>query len=51
VPLNLVCGLFGMNVRVPGRDSESFGWFFGIIGFMALFVLGICLLAKRLRFV
>jgi magnesium transporter len=32
VPLNLICGLFGMNVPVPGKDSEGLGWFFGIIG-------------------
>ncbi|KAJ5812532.1 hypothetical protein N7474_008833 [Penicillium riverlandense] len=32
VPLNLICGLFGMNVPVPGKDSEGLSWFFGIIG-------------------
>ncbi|CAL5874101.1 uncharacterized protein PFLUO_LOCUS8388 [Penicillium psychrofluorescens] len=32
VPLNLICGLFGMNVPVPGKDTEGYAWFFGIIG-------------------
>lgn len=42
VPLNLVTGLFGMNVRVPGFDGSNLAWWFGIVGFMILFVL-VCL--------
>ncbi|KPM36089.1 putative metal ion transporter C27B12.12c [Neonectria ditissima] len=34
VPLNLVSGVFGMNVLVPFKDTENLGPFFGIIGFM-----------------
>jgi magnesium transporter len=50
VPLNLICGLFGMNVRVPGQDG-SLGWFFGILGTICLFV-SICLgVAKKMRFI
>jgi magnesium transporter len=50
VPLNLICGLFGMNVKVPGQDG-SLGWFFGILGAIFLFV-SICLgVAKRMRFI
>ena len=34
VPLNVVTGLWGMNVKVPGQSSgseeESLLWFFGI---------------------
>lgn len=37
VPLNLVSGLFGMNVHVPFQpEGGSLGPFFGIVGFMAL---------------
>jgi magnesium transporter len=43
VPLNLVTGLFGMNVRVPGMDGSNLAWWFGIVAFMVLFV-GVCLL-------
>ncbi|ODQ66699.1 cora-domain-containing protein, partial [Nadsonia fulvescens var. elongata DSM 6958] len=32
LPLNLVTGLWGMNVHVPGQDVNSLGWFFGIAG-------------------
>ncbi|KAL4996250.1 stretch-activated Ca2+-permeable channel component-domain-containing protein [Aspergillus recurvatus] len=35
VPMNLICGLFGMNVQVPGQDVPGYGWFFGIIGVLA----------------
>lgn len=35
VPLNLVCGVFGMNVHVPFETVGNLGPFFGIIGFMA----------------
>jgi magnesium transporter len=50
VPLNLICGLFGMNVRVPGQDG-SLGWFFGILGTICLFV-AVCLgVAKKMRFI
>jgi magnesium transporter len=50
VPLNLICGLFGMNVKVPGQDG-SLGWFFGILGTICMFV-AVCLgVAKRMRFI
>lgn len=44
VPMNLVTGLFGMNVKVPGNDQTNYGWFGGIIGFIFLMILvSICL--------
>jgi magnesium transporter len=51
VPLNLVCGLFGMNVAVPWRNSESLGPFFGILGFLVFFSIFALILAKRLRYI
>ncbi|PYH94957.1 cora-domain-containing protein [Aspergillus ellipticus CBS 707.79] len=38
VPMNLICGLFGMNVHVPGEDAEGLGWFFGILGVIAAII-------------
>jgi magnesium transporter len=32
VPMNVVTGLWGMNVPVPGRETTSLAWFFGILG-------------------
>ena len=49
VPLNLVTGLFGMNVNVPGKDTEGLYWFFGIIGFIACIVALSLFVARRLR--
>ncbi|EPY49280.1 CorA family magnesium ion transporter [Schizosaccharomyces cryophilus OY26] len=44
VPMNLITGLFGMNVPIPGQSSDtntSLAWFFGIIGVLvALVVIG-----------
>ncbi|QLL33330.1 hypothetical protein HG536_0E02410 [Torulaspora globosa] len=34
VPLNIIPGLFGMNVKVPGGGQETLGWWFGILGVM-----------------
>ncbi|KAK6201130.1 aluminum resistance putative divalent cation transporter [Scheffersomyces amazonensis] len=34
VPLNVITGLFGMNVTVPGEQTGKLGWFFGIVGVM-----------------
>lgn len=49
VPLNLVCGLFGMNVPVPGHDTTSLAWFFGIVGFIAAIVVCSIATARRLK--
>lgn len=51
VPLNLICGLFGMNVHVPGQDDEHLYWFFGIVGTIFTFVLVSFFLAKKWRFI
>lgn len=34
VPLNVITGLFGMNVKVPGDDQTSIFWFIGIVLFL-----------------
>lgn len=49
VPLNLICGLFGMNVPVPGRESDGLGWFFGIIGVIATIVVISLIAARKLK--
>ena len=51
VPLNLICGLFGMNVPVPGRNSDSLGWFFGIVGVICAIVVFSLLAAKKCKFI
>jgi len=51
VPLNLITGLFGMNVNVPGKNAGGLNWFFGIIGVIILFVLSFLTIARRYRFI
>lgn len=46
LPLNVITGLFGMNVTVPGQDGGTLQWFFGILGFMAFVVLMFFLFAR-----
>lgn len=51
VPMNLVCGLFGMNVTIPGQDTGHLGWFFGILGSLIGFVTLATVVARRLRYI
>src|SRR4051812_21206811 len=48
LPMNIVTGMWGMNVHVPGQDINSLTWFWCITG--GLFAFGcICyLIAKRM---
>lgn len=39
VPMNLITGLFGMNVQVPGQNVENLNWWFSILGFMIFMIL------------
>lgn len=49
VPLNMISGLFGMNVPVPGRESTTLAWFFGIVGFMVSVIFVAVVLARRAK--
>lgn len=52
VPLNLVSGLFGMNVTVPFENEEhNLGPFFGVVGFMALLCSLILAWARYYRYI
>ncbi|KAH8702611.1 putative cora family metal ion transporter [Talaromyces proteolyticus] len=49
VPMNLICGLWGMNVPVPGAHNGPLGWFFGIVGFIAFLLISITITARYYR--
>ena len=51
VPLNLVSGVFGMNVHVPFESVANLGPFFGIIGFMAVLCIFFITLARWKRWI
>ncbi|EIN10781.1 magnesium transporter [Punctularia strigosozonata HHB-11173 SS5] len=37
IPMNLVTGLWGMNVRVPGQDAPGYTWFASILAGLCVF--------------
>ena len=39
LPINVVPGLFGMNVHIPGENADSLAWFFGIVGCLVAFAI------------
>ncbi|KAJ3144302.1 CorA metal ion transporter [Geranomyces variabilis] len=51
LPLNVVTGLFGMNVTVPGRDDPTLVWFFSIITVMLMMACLVYWWARRHKLV
>ncbi|KAI8337861.1 hypothetical protein BD560DRAFT_27126 [Blakeslea trispora] len=50
VPLNLIGGLFGMNVYVPGQDKKDLVWFYWIVMGMLIYVVVMVAIGKRTGF-
>jgi len=51
VPMNLVTGLFGMNVPVPFHDSPGVWAWLGILGFIVIFSIMCFIMFRRLRLI
>lgn len=52
LPMNIITGLWGMNVWVPGQEDEGYlGWFFLITAGLLVFGVMCYFAAKRLRLV
>ncbi|PWN18451.1 cora-domain-containing protein [Microstroma glucosiphilum] len=50
VPLNVITGIFGMNVQVPGQYTESLTWFWSLCsGMILIAVLGYWLAIRYLQ--
>ena len=48
LPMNIITGMWGMNVLVPGQNSQdSLVWFWGITAGLALFGCFFFVLAKK----
>lgn len=47
LPMNIVAGLYGMNVKVPGQDVDSLAWFWSLVGGLVCFGLVCYFIAKR----
>jgi len=53
VPLNLVSGIFGMNVTVPGghQGDGKFYWFAGIVGSIITFITVCLIIARKKKYI
>lgn len=50
VPLNIITGMWGMNVNVPGQGVENLHWFFGLLAAMVVIaVVGYTAAVRYLR--
>ena len=47
LPMNIVTGMWGMNVLVPGQNSGDLSWFWSITAGLILFGLVSYFIAKR----
>ncbi|CAH1757731.1 3136_t:CDS:2 [Entrophospora sp. SA101] len=47
IPMNLVTGLWGMNVPVPGQESEGLTWFISILAGIIVFAISGVIMAHR----
>jgi magnesium transporter len=48
LPMNIITGLWGMNVWVPGQEYEGdLKWFFAITAGLIVFGVGCYLVARR----
>jgi magnesium transporter len=51
IPLNVITGLWGMNVHVPGQGEEGLQWFYSIVAFMIVFAVVTLVTIYRLRLI
>ena len=47
LPMNIITGMWGMNVLVPGQDVENLNWFFAITAGLIIFGVTSYMVAKR----
>lgn len=47
LPMNIICGMWGMNVQVPGQDVENLWWFWGITAGLMAFAIACYLFCKQ----
>ena len=48
LPMNIVTGMWGMNVLVPGQNVDNLSWFWSITAGLVLFGLVSYFIAKRI---
>ncbi|KAI9654016.1 MAG: CorA metal ion transporter [Alyxoria varia] len=48
LPMNIITGMWGMNVLVPGQEVENLNWFWGITAGLVLFGMSCFFIARKL---
>jgi magnesium transporter len=51
VPLNVITGLFGMNVRVPWVGGDNLNPFLGIVSIMLAFCIFMVVMARKFKYI
>ncbi|KAI8982053.1 hypothetical protein BDF20DRAFT_864691 [Mycotypha africana] len=51
LPMNLVTGLWGMNVKVPGKDYDNLIYFFWIVFSLVIFAIMSLTVAKKIKLI
>ncbi|RMD42959.1 hypothetical protein DV735_g2184, partial [Chaetothyriales sp. CBS 134920] len=47
LPMNIICGMWGMNVKVPGQEVDNLNWFWAITAGLILFAIACYTWCKR----
>ncbi|MDI1489814.1 MAG: CorA metal ion transporter [Ramalina farinacea] len=47
LPMNIITGMWGMNVLVPGQDVDNLYWFWSITAGLLVFGVSCFFIAKR----
>lgn len=47
LPMNIITGMWGMNVLVPGQHDGSLWWFWGLTCFLLIFGVSSFVTAKK----
>jgi len=47
LPMNIITGMWGMNVQVPGQEIQNLNWFWCITAGLMMFAVFSFLIAKR----
>ncbi|KAK0644856.1 Magnesium transporter ALR2 [Lasiodiplodia hormozganensis] len=47
LPMNIITGMWGMNVQVPGQEVENLYWFWAITAFLIMFGITCFFICKR----
>ncbi|KAL9113634.1 MAG: hypothetical protein Q9227_002372 [Pyrenula ochraceoflavens] len=47
LPMNIICGMWGMNVQVPGQEVDNLYWFWSITAGLVVFAVVCFYVAKR----